>query len=26
MERYRKRGVIGPDFREWVASPRKGGR
>jgi 5'-methylthioadenosine phosphorylase len=26
MERYRKRGVIGPDFREWVAPPRKGGR
>jgi 5'-methylthioadenosine phosphorylase len=24
MERYRKRGVIGPDFREWVAPPRRG--
>ncbi len=22
MERYRKKGVIGPDFREWVASPK----
>jgi 5'-methylthioadenosine phosphorylase len=26
MERYRKRGVIGPDFRKWVATPRKGER
>ncbi len=26
MERYRKRGVIGPDFREWVARPRRNGR
>ncbi|GAB4241952.1 MAG: hypothetical protein OHK0028_20580 [Deltaproteobacteria bacterium] len=22
MERYRKRGVIGPDFRDWVAMPK----
>jgi 5'-methylthioadenosine phosphorylase len=22
MERYRKRGVIGPDFRDWVAKPK----
>jgi len=22
MERYRKKGVIGPDFRGWVASPK----
>jgi len=26
MERYRKRGVIGPDFREWVAPPARRGR
>jgi 5'-methylthioadenosine phosphorylase len=26
MERYRKRGVIGPDFREWVAPPGRRGR
>jgi 5'-methylthioadenosine phosphorylase len=26
MERYRKRGVIGPDFREWVAPPGRGKR
>ncbi len=26
MERYRKRGVIGPDFREWVARPGRKGR
>ena len=23
MERYRKRGVIGPDFRGWVAKPKE---
>lgn len=23
MERYRRRGVIGDDFREWVSSPRR---
>ena len=22
MERYRKRGLVGPDFREWVARPK----
>jgi 5'-methylthioadenosine phosphorylase len=26
MERYRRRGVIGPDFREWVARPGRGKR
>jgi len=26
MERYRKRGVIGPDFRGWVAGPKGAGR
>jgi 5'-methylthioadenosine phosphorylase len=26
MERYRKRGVIGPDFRGWVAKPERAGR
>ena len=26
MERYRRRGVIGPDFREWVAQPGRGKR
>ncbi|HWS14816.1 MAG TPA: MTAP family purine nucleoside phosphorylase [Candidatus Methylomirabilis sp.] len=26
MERYRKRGVIGPDFRGWVAKPGGAGR
>jgi hypothetical protein len=26
MERYRKRGVIGPDFRAWVAGPKGAGR
>jgi 5'-methylthioadenosine phosphorylase len=26
MERYRVRGVIGPDFREWVAHPGRGKR
>jgi 5'-methylthioadenosine phosphorylase len=26
MERYRRRGVIGPDFREWVAPPGRGKR
>jgi 5'-methylthioadenosine phosphorylase len=26
MERYRKKGVIGPDFREWVGSARPKGR
>jgi 5'-methylthioadenosine phosphorylase len=26
MERYRKRGVIGPDFRGWVAGPGRKGR
>lgn len=26
MERYRKKGVIGPDFREWVAPPKPKGR
>jgi 5'-methylthioadenosine phosphorylase len=26
MERYRKRGLIGPDFREWVGGGRPGGR
>ncbi len=26
MERYRKRGVIGPDFRGWVSSPKGAGR
>jgi 5'-methylthioadenosine phosphorylase len=26
MERYRKRGVIGPDFRAWVAGPKGVGR
>jgi len=26
MERYRKRGVIGPDFRGWVAVPKGAGR
>ena len=26
MERYRKRGVIGPDFRGWVAKPEGMGR
>ncbi len=26
MERYRKRGVIGPDFRDWVSGPGKAGR
>jgi 5'-methylthioadenosine phosphorylase len=26
MERYRKRGVIGPDFRGWVAGPKGTGR
>ena len=26
MERYRKRGVIGPDFRGWVAKPKGAGR
>jgi len=26
MERYRKRGVIGPDFRGWVAPPGRGKR
>ncbi len=26
MERYRKRGVIGPDFREWVAGAGRKGR
>ena len=25
MERYRKAGRIGPDFRKWVPAPRKGG-
>ncbi len=25
MERYRKRGQIGDDFREWVAPPSRGG-
>jgi 5'-methylthioadenosine phosphorylase len=26
MERYRKRGVIGPDFRGWVSRPKGAGR
>jgi hypothetical protein len=26
MERYRKRGVIGPDFRGWVSGPKGAGR
>jgi len=26
MERYRRRGVIGPDFRGWVAGPKGAGR
>jgi 5'-methylthioadenosine phosphorylase len=26
MERYRKRGVIGPDFRGWIAGPKGAGR
>lgn len=26
MERYRVRGVIGPDFREWVTKPKGAGR
>lgn len=26
MERYRKRGVIGPDFRGWIAKPKGEGR
>jgi len=26
MERYRKRGIIGPDFRGWVAKPKGAGR
>jgi 5'-methylthioadenosine phosphorylase len=26
MERYRKRGVIGPDFRGWVGGPKGAGR
>jgi 5'-methylthioadenosine phosphorylase len=26
MERYRKRGVIGPDFRGWVTGPKGAGR
>jgi len=26
MERYRRRGVIGPDFRGWVAPPGRGKR
>ena len=26
MERYGKRGVIGPDFRGWVSKPDRGGR
>ena len=26
MERYRKRGDIGPDFRDWVAGPKGAGR
>ncbi|MBI5906064.1 MAG: MTAP family purine nucleoside phosphorylase [Deltaproteobacteria bacterium] len=26
MERYRKKGAIGPDFREWAAPPRGGKR
>jgi len=26
MERYRKRGVIGPDFRGWVSVPKGAGR
>jgi len=26
MERYRKRGIIGPDFRGWVAVPKGAGR
>jgi len=26
MERYRKRGVIGPDFRDWVAGAKGAGR
>ena len=25
MERYRKRGIIGPDFRGWVAGPKGAG-
>ncbi|MDD5761902.1 MAG: MTAP family purine nucleoside phosphorylase [bacterium] len=26
MERYRKRGVIGPDFRSWISRPKGAGR
>jgi 5'-methylthioadenosine phosphorylase len=26
MERYRKRGIIGPDFRSWVSGPKGAGR
>jgi len=26
MERYRKRGVVGPDFRGWVSGPKGEGR
>ncbi len=26
MERYRKRGVIGPDFRDWMDRPKGAGR
>ena len=26
MERYRKRGIIGPDFRGWVSGPKGAGR